>query len=805
MSLDWPLSRILRIVRGFLQSVDVPHEKAKGLQARQVQSIQQLVSIMLLVGLLNTAIVMTLLNSIGAISISFIWGYSLILINGLSFLHYLRNRKYQQRSDYPERKIAALRKSAAVHGILWGILPLLVAMGSTDAQFMMISTVTAGMLFGGTFLLSRVPSAALSFLGPVAVGIVAAAFLRSGLANHLLGILALVYVFVLTYAVRWAHRQFVQQYLSQASLSEQSQVIRLLLRDFGESSADWLWQTDKDFRLQPMPCSQPAESEWHNYLVSGRSLFSLIDGGEGHRALKSAMQSGQAFKDIELALRGRSRDNVWISFTGKPIYEDGIFRGYRGVARDVTLTRLTGQRLEKMTHFDELTGLPNRAHLLTHLDAMVANPPREGMERALLLLDLDTFKVVNDTLGHQAADQLLRQVTNRLTESSLSSDFVARIASDGFAMVIDRSVKGGVKTFLNSLSRYLSEPYSVWDATIVCTASIGIRKIDDTVWDVRTVLKQADLAMHEARRRGRGGWAMFSLSLEQEADTKLRIESDLRDALARRELRLVYQPQVDAQSRKLVGFEALLRWEHSARGVIPPSEFIGIAEENGTIVSIGEWIIRTAIADAARMPASVKVAINISPLQINSPQLVSTLINSAAANGVDPKRIDLEITESALMSDTGMALDRLRQLRDFGFTISLDDFGTGYSSLTYLKMFPFDKIKIDQNFVRGLDSESESRAITQAVLTLARLMGLRTVAEGVETPFQAEFLRNLGCDDLQGFLISKPLGLASHAAIISDANPGFDPGLLSDNNPLDIAIADSPQNDAQRKLAVHAR
>ncbi|MFN7056741.1 putative bifunctional diguanylate cyclase/phosphodiesterase, partial [Hyphomonas sp.] len=297
------------------------------------------------------------------------------------------------------------------------------------------------------------------------------------------------------------------------------------------------------------------------------------------------------------------------------------------------------------------------------------------------------------------------------------------------------------------------------------------QSIDASSGDVRTVLKQADLALHEARRLGRGGWAMFSRALELEADTKLRIDSDIREALSRHELQLVYQPQVDAHSRQLVGFEALLRWEHSVYGTIPPSEFISIAEENGTIVGIGEWIIRTAVAAAARLPEAIKMAINISPLQMNSPQLVSTLINAAATNRVDPKRIDLEITESALMSDTGAVLERLKQLRDFGFSISLDDFGTGYSSLTYLKMFPFNKIKIDQNFVRGLENESdiENRAIIESVLTLARLMGLRTVAEGVETDFQADFLRDLGCNDLQGFLISKPCRLEACGLIIADS------------------------------------
>ncbi|MFN7056565.1 diguanylate cyclase domain-containing protein, partial [Hyphomonas sp.] len=508
----WPSSPVLRSLKGFLQPVEVPPEHLDGLRSRQVQSIRHLVSIMLLVGLLNTAIVVIMLNSIGTSAIALVWGFSLIMVNGLSLLHYFRSRKHQHRPEYADRKIRGLRKSSAIHGTYWGMLPLLVTIGSTDDQFMMIATITAGMLFGGTFLLSRVPSAALCFLAPVAVGIVSAAFFRSSLASDLLGVLALVYVFVLTYAVRWAHRQFVQQYLSQVSLHEQSQLIALLLRDFGENSSDWLWQTDKDFYIEPMPCSQQAESKWHSYLVSGRSLFSLFEGGEGYRALKSALLSGQPFKDIELSLRGHAPESVWISLTGKPVFSGGQLRGYRGVAQDITLARNTEKRVEKLAHFDELTGLPNRANLLSHLDRILANPPKEGIERALLVMDLDKFKVVNDTLGHQAADHLLRQVTNRLTESSLSTDFVARIASDGFAMVVDRSTGRGLDAFLDNLVRYLAEPYSVWDATIVCSASIGVQRIDALrpksgplparVFRPFSHWRTGDASMIDQRRRG---------------------------------------------------------------------------------------------------------------------------------------------------------------------------------------------------------------------------------------------------------------------------------------------------------------
>lgn len=740
----------------FIRSVPVPEKLQAGLRTKQVNSINHLIVVMLLVGLLNTAIVMLELRIDGVNPMSAFWGFGLILLNGLTFLQHLRGQKYSQGPGYAERKLDAVAKGATLHGLFWGALPLMVAIGAAEAQFMAILTITAGMMFGGTFLLSRVPVAAVCFIVPIGIGLVSAALLRGGLTSQLIGILSAVYVFVLIYSVRWAHRQFVQQYLSEAALAEQSQVISLLLRDFGESSSDWLWQTGADFRIEAVPCSGSNDEKSRAFMSAGRSFFSLFHSGQSRRKLEETMQAREPFQDVVLQVRVSGCDNCWVSLTGKPVHEDDRFVGFRGVASNVTQAKQAEDRIERMAHFDDLTGLPNRANLLLQLDGWATAPLPAASGRALLCLDLDTFKVINDTMGHQAADLLLRQVTNRLTECSLPGDIVARIASDGFVLAVERPLKDGLEDFLDRLSAYLSEPYSVWGAAIVCTASIGVRRFDDRNLDAPAALKHADLAMHAARRKGKGRWAMFTGEMADRAEARLRGECDLRQAIELGQLHLVYQPQMSAQTHKVVGFEALVRWNHPKLGMIPPSEFVPIAEENGMIVPIGEWIIRSAMAQAARLPEHIKVAINISPLQMNSTNLVSTIVHALAANRLDPSRIELEITESVLMADTGFALDRLRQLRDMGLRISLDDFGTGYSSLSYLRMFPFHKIKIDQSFVRDIETDTESRAITQATLSLAKLMGLRCTAEGVETLFQASFLREHGCDELQGYLVGKP-------------------------------------------------
>jgi EAL domain-containing protein (putative c-di-GMP-specific phosphodiesterase class I) len=269
------------------------------------------------------------------------------------------------------------------------------------------------------------------------------------------------------------------------------------------------------------------------------------------------------------------------------------------------------------------------------------------------------------------------------------------------------------------------------------------------------VLKHADLALYDAKRTGKAQWCMFTNELEATALARVQIEAELERAIDNDELRVYFQPLVEARSHKILGVESLLRWQHPTRGLVFPDEFIELAEDNGLITRMGEWVIRAALTEAARLPESVKVAINISPLQIHSATLISTIVNALATNNISPNRLELEITESVLMTDTEFTLKRLHQIKDLGVRISLDDFGTGYSSLSYLRAFPFDKIKIDKSFVKDIESRPESRAIAMATLSLAKSLGMRCTAEGVETLYQADFLRDHGCDELQGFFISR--------------------------------------------------
>ncbi len=427
---------------------------------------------------------------------------------------------------------------------------------------------------------------------------------------------------------------------------------------------------------------------------------------------------------------------------------------------DITERRRAERQIAHMAHHDALTDLPNRILLRDRLTAALADV--HGDERvAVLYLDLDHFKTVNDTLGHPIGDELLHGVAERLRACVREADLVARVSGDEFAIIqTGISAPQDAARLARSIGEALRQPYEIQGHVVISECSIGIALAPDDGLEPDILMKNADMALYRAKGDGRGTYRFFEPGMDARMQARRLLELSLRKAIANQEFEIHYQPIVDLRTDAITGFEALLRWNHPERGMISPAEFIPVAEEIGLILQVGEWVIRKACADAANWPHYIRIAINLSPTQIASPQIVSTVVGALAASGVAAQRLDFEITEAVLMHHTETMLSTLHQLRALGASISMDDFGTGYSSLSYLRSFPFDKIKIDRCFIRGLGEGEESAAIVRAVTYLAQSLNMRTTAEGVETAQQMQQVRALGCSEMQGYLFSPPVPLA---------------------------------------------
>jgi diguanylate cyclase (GGDEF)-like protein len=373
----------------------------------------------------------------------------------------------------------------------------------------------------------------------------------------------------------------------------------------------------------------------------------------------------------------------------------------------------------------------------------------------VLCVDLDLFKNVNDAFGHPTGDRLLKAVAGRLKDEVRGDNIVARLGGDEFAIVLASNVSPNeVSDFSDRLIRLLSDHYDIDGCELVVGASIGIALSPGDGASCEELMRNADMALYRAKADGGGVHRFFEREMDRQAQKRRDMELDLRRAFANGEFELHYQPLVDIASNQISGFESLLRWQHPEKGMISPAEFIPVAEDIGLIVALGEWVLREACTEAAKWPAGVKVAVNLSPVQFRSRNLVQAVISALAHSGLSPLRLELEITESVFLAETEANLAILHQLRGLGVSISMDDFGTGYSSLSYLRSFPFDKIKIDRSFIKDLAERSDCVAIVRAISGLGRSLNITTTAEGVETMDQLDWLRAEGCNQVQGFLFS---------------------------------------------------
>ncbi len=547
-----------------------------------------------------------------------------------------------------------------------------------------------------------------------------------------------------------------------------------ILADYEETGQGWFWETDRrgvilyiSAPVAEMLGRTPADLEGRPLT----DLFKIEDhvagqaGNHGERTLTFHLSARSSFSD--LVVRAAIKDEErWWAITGRPIYDTfDNFQGFRGSGADLTERRRTQEHVSRLAHFDSLTGLSNRFFMSQSLEKILIAPQVRQRACAVFLIDLDRFKQVNDTLGHPAGDQLLKQVAQRLERGVGAAGRVGRLGGDEFQIILAGRIERPMLAQIAAhIIESLSQSYSLDGSRVMIGASIGIAIAPDDGVTSEALIRNADLALYAAKDGGRGRFHFYAPDLHSDAEERRQLEDDLRDALAHGQLQLYYQPVVQTTTEKITGFEALLRWNHPEQGFISPAKFIPIAEEAGLITRIGEWALRQACSDMARWPANVRVAVNVSALQFANPALPGIVTSALASAGVDPDRLELEITESVFINDDDGNEAMFRTLKRIGVRLALDDFGTGYSSLGYLKNAPFDKIKIDQSFVRGATQPgSRNGAIIAAIVSLAEALNMETTAEGVETLDELDLVRLLGCSHVQGYIYERPL--SSQAAI----------------------------------------
>ncbi len=539
-----------------------------------------------------------------------------------------------------------------------------------------------------------------------------------------------------------------------------------ILRDYEDTGQGWFWETDRRGQISYVSphvadvLGVPMEE------LVGRpflELFALSQSGEeGERTLTFHVSARSSFQ--ELAVRAAaSGDECWWSVSGRPVYDEfHNYVGFRGSGTDLTAKRRSEESASRLAHYDSLTGLANRFQMAQTLEKVLDAPQEIQRECSIFLIDLDRFKHVNDTLGHPAGDALLRQVADRVELSVGEIGRVGRLGGDEFEVIIPGRIdRDTLAAMAREIIRSVSQPYSIDGHRVVIGASIGIAVSPEDGVTSESLVRNADLALYAAKDNGRGRYHFFSDDLHSAAEERSELERDLRDAIAQGKLDLYYQPVVQTSTERITGFEALLRWKHPTKGWLSPAKFVPIAEDTGLINAIGEWAIRTACHDLARWPDDVRCAVNVSPLQFSNPQLPAIVTNAIAQAGIEPRRLELEITESVFLNDDQGTDAMFAALKRVGVRLALDDFGTGYSSLGYLKKAPFDKIKIDQSFVRGATQPgSRNGAIIASITSLAQALGMDTTAEGVETMDELDLVRMHGCSHVQGFIYERPLSSA---------------------------------------------
>jgi len=654
--------------------------------------------------------------------------------------------------------------TAVLSGVLWCAPLLLFAPMGTANDAIALLIVVVVLVVGAVCFYMTSPLNILIFAGLTSVG---------ALAYHAMAenwyIVGAVFIFavMMIFSTIEIGRIYLAARHAEESIAEKEEVVSLLLREFEENEADWLWEIDTQRRIRSVSPRFAFALKSSDTEIDGKPLLECI-AGPGWKSgtfpsslheLAERLRNRENFSNlmVEVSIKGEQR---WWELSGTPMRDErGKFIGFRGVGSDVTEQRQSSEKIAYLARYDTLTSLPNRLMLTEALGDALEYAHQWRTRCALLMVDLDRFKAVNDSLGHITGDKLLAQVSARLQTLMSDNAMVGRLGGDEFAIVIrDASDLDFMRTLAGRVIETLSEPYEVDNHTLYVGASIGSAIGPRDGNTVEELMRNADLALYRAKDSGGGEHFRFEPVLHASAEERRQLEVSLRKALGLDEFVLHYQPVVDARSEEVVSFEALVRWNSSDHGFVSPGKFIPLAEDTRLIVPIGKWVLRQACFEARNWPEDVKVNVNVSPEQLLEPDFHQEVVDALAASGLRPERLEIEVTESIFLRDASVARNALEQAMALGCSIALDDFGTGYSSLGYLRKLRFSTIKVDRSFVQGAaQGSNESLAIINAVVAMAKSLDMTTTAEGVEEAEEVELIRNLGCDKIQGFYFGRPM------------------------------------------------
>ncbi|HEX8057033.1 MAG TPA: EAL domain-containing protein [Novosphingobium sp.] len=625
-------------------------------------------------------------------------------------------------------------------------------------------TVVAMLMTASAILLPGVPMGTLMFTGIVG-GAAVGSFLVTGAFD--MALVAGGFVLTICLGAIEGARRFLETKVAEAGMVEKSEVVSLLLREYEEGEADWLWQTDTARRVRGVSPRfayalgvDPAD-------IDGQPFIQLIAGPAWNTGqfpsslhdLAERLKRRESFSNllVRVTIGGQQR---WWEISGTPRLDDhGNFDGFRGVGSDVTEQRESSDKIAYLARYDTLTGLPNRLMLNEALADALTYAEKWRTRCAFLMIDLDRFKAVNDTLGHLVGDQLLAKVSDRLQEELTENEICGRLGGDEFAIVIrDASDLARIEQVAERVIERLSAPYEVDHHTLYVGASIGSALGPRDGNTVETLMRNADLALYRSKDAGGNAHCTYEPALHAHAEERRKLEFSLRRALDRNEFVLHYQPVVDAESERILSFEALVRWNSPEHGFVSPGKFIPLAEDTRLIVPIGEWVLREACREAIKWPGDTKVAVNVSGEQLLDANFVASVVGALSSSGLPAHRLEVEVTESIFLRDATMARTALEKVMALGCGVALDDFGTGYSSLGYLRRLRFSTIKVDRSFVQGAATGNpESLAIIRAVVAMADSLEMSTTAEGVENEAELEIVRKLGCRKIQGFYFGRPM------------------------------------------------